>query len=61
MASLGRVEQIMDTKSSMEFTGRETGVDCENILEFQNVALRYQGAGADSISGISFALRKGQT
>lgn len=61
MASLGRVEQILDTESSMAFSGAETGSDCENILEFQNVALQYQGAGAESVSGISFALKKGQT
>ena len=61
MASLGRVEQILDTDSSMEFTGTETGSDCENILEFKNVALQFKNAGAESISGISFALQKGQT
>ena len=61
MASLGRVEQILNTKSSMEFTGTETGIDRETVLEFQNVALRYKGAGDDSVSGISFALQKGQT
>ena len=61
MASLGRVEQILDTESSMEFTGTETGCDCENILEFKNVALQFKNAGAESISGISFALQKGQT
>ena len=61
MASLGRVEQILDTESSMEFAGLETGSDSEHILEFQNVALRYKGAGAESVSGISFCLKKGQT
>jgi len=61
VASLGRVEQILDTESSMAFTGTETGTDSETILEFRNVALQYQGAGAESVSGISFALNKGQT
>ena len=61
MASLGRVEQILDTESSMEFTGTQTGTDADTILEFQNVGLRYRDAGAESISGISFALRRGQT
>ena len=61
MASLGRVEQILDTESSMQFTGTESGTDSETILEFRDVALRYKGAGAESVSGISFALRKGQT
>ena len=61
MASLGRVEQILDTESSMAFNGTETGTDSKTVLEFQNVSLRYQGAGDASVSGITFALQKGQT
>ena len=61
MASLGRVEQVLDTESSMAFTGTGTGVPGDNILEFKDVSLRYQGAGDSSIANISFALRKGQT
>lgn len=61
MASLGRVEQILDTKSSMAFDGNETGTDSDTILEFRDVALQYQGAGAESVSGVSFTLQKGQT
>ena len=61
MASLGRVEQILDTESSMQFTGSETGTDSDTILEFRNVALQYKGAGAESVSGITFVLKKGQT
>jgi len=61
MASLGRVEQILDTESSMVFAGTETGRDSEDILSFRNVSLCYQGAGDASISGISFDLKKGQT
>lgn len=61
MASLGRVEQILDTKSSMAFDGTETGTETHRILEFRNVALQYQGAGAESLSDLSFTLEKGQT
>lgn len=61
MASLGRVEQILDTESSMAFSGSETGRDTDTVLEFRDVALQYQKAGAESVSGISFSLKKGQT
>ena len=61
MASLGRVEQILDTESSMQFAGSETGTDGDTVLEFRDVALQYKGAGAESVSGITFALKKGQT
>lgn len=61
MASLGRVEQVLDTETSMTFTGTETGKDADTVLEFRNVAMQYRDAGAESISGISFVLKKGQT
>ena len=61
MVSLGRVEQILDTESSMDFSGTETGTDADTILEFQNVSLQYKGAGDASLSDISFTLQKGQT
>jgi len=61
LASLGRVEQILDTESSMAFTGTDTGTDADTILEFRDVTLKYRGAGAESVSGISFKLQKGQT
>ena len=61
MASLGRVEQILDTESSMEFTGTAIGAAGDPVLEFQNVSLQYKGAGDASIEDISFTLRKGQT
>ena len=61
MVSLGRVEQIMDIESSMDFSGSETGTDTENILEFEEVCLQYKGAGDASVSDISFTVQKGQT
>ena len=61
MASLGRVEQILDTESSMAFAGQQTGTDSDTILEFRDVSLQYKGAGAESVSGVSFRLQKGQT
>ena len=61
MVSLGRVEQILDTESSMEFSGTVTGGDSDVVLEFRNVSVQYRGAGAESLSNVSFALNKGQT
>ena len=61
LASLGRVEQILDTESSMTFTGQKTGTDTDTILKFQNASLQYRGAGAESVSNVSFCLQKGQT
>ena len=60
LASLGRVEQILDTESSMAFTGTDSGTDTDTILEFRDVTLKYRGAGAESVSGISCKLQTGQ-
>ena len=61
LVSLGRVGQILDTQSSMEFSGTVIGADSDRALEFRNVSLQYQDAGAESVSDLSFTLRKGQT
>lgn len=61
LVSLGRVEQIMDTQSSMAFSGSVIGTDSDVAVEFENVSLQYKGAGDTSVSDISFSLRKGQT
>ena len=61
LVSLGRVEQIMDTQSSMAFSGSVIGTDSDVAVEFENVSLQYKGAGDASVSDISFSLRKGQT
>ena len=65
LASLGRVEQVLDTKTAMEFpkTTQETaGEDSgKEAARFDRVGLTYAGAGAESLTDISFAARKGQT
>ena len=61
LVSLGRVEHIMDTQSSMAFSGSVIGTDSDVAVEFENVSLQYKGAGDASVSDISFSLRKGQT
>ena len=65
LASLGRVEQVLDTKTAMEFpkTTQETaGEDSgKEAVRFDHVGLTYAGAGAESLTDISFSARKGQT
>ena len=61
LASLGRVEQVLDTKTAMEFpkTTQETaGEDSgKEAVRFDHVGLTYAGAGAESLTDISFAAR----
>lgn len=75
-ACINRIAGILDVKSSMEFvesfgvqtntpkTPKENGkkIGQEGIaVEFRDVGLTYQGAGAESLSDISFVAKKGQT
>ncbi len=70
MACADRVAGILDVKSSMEYKD----VDAKHIanvendkaddnmaVEFSHVTFTYEGAGASSLSDISFQAKKGQT
>lgn len=54
-----RIEAVLEIKPSMtsgNLSGNESGT-----VAFSNVSLRYKNAGADSLTGISFTAKKGET
>lgn len=62
LASAGRIADVLDVECSMAngsvpYAAKEGG----EILAFDNVSLRYAGAGDDSLSSISFRVNKGET
>lgn len=61
IASMGRVGQILDTESSMTFGNVTEGKKGDEIIRFENVSLTYEGAGAASLTDISFSVKKGET
>ena len=61
ISCMGRIGQVLDTEASMKFNGNETGSDSEEILRFDNVSLHYADAGAESLTDISFSVKKGET
>ena len=61
IASMDRVGQILDTQSSMTYGERTEGSEDADILTFRNVSFTYEGAGAPSLSDISFSVKKGET
>lgn len=67
MASLGRVEQVLDTKTVMEFpesTKRGETISTnktEEAVSFAHVSLSYAQAGEESLSDISFSVKRGET
>ncbi len=68
MASLSRVENVLDTENSMKFSeDSKNNLDevldesSDEAIRFQNVSLRYEGAGEEALTDISFCVKKGET
>ena len=63
IASMGRVSQVLDTPSTMGFPEKPVSADAASdvAVAFDHVSLRYQGAGAESLSDVTFTAKKGQT
>ena len=65
LACAGRVQAVLDTEPGMEFPREPAGeVPAEkagDAVRFDHVGLTYQGAGAPSLSDISFTPKRGQT
>ncbi len=64
VACAGRVTAILKTESSLEFINADSECgkkESGNYIEFSNVGLVYKGAGEESLSNISFSVKKGET
>ena len=63
IASMGRVSQVLDTPSTMAFPEKPVSADAASdvAVAFSHVSLRYQGAGAESLSDVTFTAKRGQT
>jgi len=63
IASMGRVSQVLDTPSTMAFPEKPVSADAASdvAVAFDHVSLRYQGAGAESLSDVTFTAKNGQT
>ena len=62
-ACAGRVADILKVKSTMDYptaTAAST-VSSDDAVVFDDVTFEYSGAGASSLSHISFSVKKGQT
>ncbi len=62
-ACAGRIETVLKRQPSMAEAASPTAANADGAGEvrFQSVSMRYQGAGGDSLTGISFTARRGQT
>ena len=65
LACASRVQAVLDTEPGMEFpTQLQSAVDADkadDAVRFDHVSLTYAGAGAPSLTDISFAAQNGQT
>lgn len=60
LACSGRISSVLELESSLEKV--EGGERSEGFkVEFKNVSLRYKNAAEDSLTGISFGVKAGQT
>lgn len=60
-AGLSRIGQVLDTECVMAYGEGDVDPDSREAVRFEGVSLRYQGAGAESLSEISFSVERGQT
>lgn len=62
VASGNRIQNVLDMESSQEFpkeTRKELQKEMPHVV-FENVALKYAGAGEESLSELNFSVKKGQ-
>ncbi len=63
IASMKRVEQVLDTPNGMQFPEKDkaewTGAD--EAVRFEHVGITYRGAAGESLNDISFTALRGQT
>lgn len=62
IACAGRIESVFEVQPSMqEASASKPFAFSGEAVRFENVSARYQGAGDDSLSGVSFTALRGQT
>ena len=65
LACAGRVQAVLDTKPGMQFPaslqGEVSADKAGDAVRFDHVTLTYAGAGAPSLTDISFTAKQGQT
>ena len=58
LACADRIRAVFELENTLSHNS-DTDILSDNAVDFQNVSLRYNGAGENSLDGISFSARKG--
>ncbi len=61
VASMERVGQLLDTAGTMTYGSVADFGEYDDAVCFDNVSFTYEGAGAPSLTDISFTVKKGET
>ncbi len=61
LASAGRINTVLNTEPQMTYAEEAITAEKNDAVCFENVSFRYSGAGEESLSNISFAVKKGET
>ena len=60
-AGMSRIGQILDMESSICYGEENTDPESAEAVRFENVSLRYAGAGDESLTNVSFSAGRGET
>ena len=60
-AGVKRIADVLDTDTAIPKLEKTEESDPETAIAFDHVSLRYQGAGEDSLTDISFTVKAGET
>lgn len=60
VACANRAESLLETESTLQYIPQDK-IKTENYIDFIDVALTYKNAGEESLSDISFSVKKGET
>ncbi len=61
LACSGRISSVLELESSLEKNEDNTLSESTYKVEFKNVSLKYKNASENSLSGVSFGVKAGQT
>ena len=60
-ASISRIEEVLNMESNITYGEEDADHESKEVLRFENVSLCYHGAGANSLSDVSFSVNRGET
>lgn len=60
-AGISRIGEVLDAESSIKYGDESLDRESAEALRFEDVSLRYRGAGDDSLSNVTFTVMRGET